>query len=292
MVDNVKEQIRKMLTEEFLTPKQIALKRKTSVQAVYKIIRKLKEKGELQGSMNTPYHSPNPPTNIKPSIRLHGQQFSITLTAPSTHTGLTFLLSGVKVKVLNRVILIWSKAVEFQGDTTEHALKQSMGFWHTFFLRLEDRLKIYFYSQNKGSIKLVASHYEEQDSETGKYMDKKGERLQIRSTKDGMVWLTTDRSFKLENTEALHPKTSYEDSQLIFDNIFNSWRDKKAYTPEETTNAIGQLAAQFHFYQKNMETHVKAIQQLSYSVKRLTKVVEAKKACRDREQKDLGGWLG
>lgn len=243
MVETKKEEeVRKALTEQFLTPKQIANRRKTSVQVVYKTIKKLKEKGILRGSMDTPYHSFNPPSNFKPSLRLHGQQFSVTLSLPSRHRGLTFLLEGVKVKVFNRSIQIWSKHKDFSGSTTEEVLKQSMAYWHTFFLRLEERLKVFFYSQNKGEIRQVAAHYEEQDSETGKHCSKKGERLQIRSTKDGMVWLTTDKSFRLENTEALHPKTAYEDSQLVFDDIFNSWRDGKAFTPREATDAIGRLA--------------------------------------------------
>lgn len=36
-----------LLTKEFLTIKQIALRRKTSIQAIYKIIGKLKQKGIL-----------------------------------------------------------------------------------------------------------------------------------------------------------------------------------------------------------------------------------------------------
>ena len=65
-----------MITKDYEIPKGIALRRKTSIQAVYKIINKLKEKGYLtrgfnRGLKKTKSTKPfKPPKHLKKFIRL------------------------------------------------------------------------------------------------------------------------------------------------------------------------------------------------------------------------------
>jgi DNA-binding CsgD family transcriptional regulator len=65
------QEILHLITDEFLTLKQIAYRRQTSLQAVYKIIKKLKEKGVLNKGLKKVENSR--PTFNQNDIRLHGQ---------------------------------------------------------------------------------------------------------------------------------------------------------------------------------------------------------------------------
>ena len=72
------EEVLNMLTGEFLTVKQIALRRKCSRQAVHKILKKLKGKGAYNIGLQKVDKANG---TIQPSnqIRLHAQQFIIKI---------------------------------------------------------------------------------------------------------------------------------------------------------------------------------------------------------------------
>ncbi|MEX0596934.1 MAG: hypothetical protein WD512_10580, partial [Candidatus Paceibacterota bacterium] len=78
-----------LLTQEFLTPKKIQIRRQTSRQATYKIIKSLKQKGAIRPNyLENPMVDKSQPTcqpvNQKSTksvnqIRLHGQEFNIKI---------------------------------------------------------------------------------------------------------------------------------------------------------------------------------------------------------------------
>ena len=72
---NSEREVLKLITEEFLTLKQIQIRRGCTKQAVYKILKKLKEKGALnQGLQKVDYFQPTSQPN-----RLHGQELNIKI---------------------------------------------------------------------------------------------------------------------------------------------------------------------------------------------------------------------
>src|SRR3990167_5659123 len=76
-----------MLTDEFLTPRKIAIRRKTSHQSIYKTIKNLKKKGAFDIGFNRVAKNLS---TLQPSdttsklknqhqIRLHAQEFNINI---------------------------------------------------------------------------------------------------------------------------------------------------------------------------------------------------------------------
>jgi len=71
------KEILHLLTDEFLTIKQIAQRRNVSLQAIYKIVAKLKKKGAFDGGLNKVRKVQS--THNKSDVRLHGQEFNIKI---------------------------------------------------------------------------------------------------------------------------------------------------------------------------------------------------------------------
>ena len=286
-----------LLTEQYKTPKQIIYSLKISHSRIYQIINSAKKKGLLKGSQGLGWTKPtlspippldnpldNPPT-FPMEIRLHGQEFQITLARQTRHKKRVLFRQGARVHIYKQSIVLWgSDQLMFYGNTPDDCLKQSMAFWQNIFYWIEERINQYFFSKNTGVIKQVAAHYEEVNSNFAKVQG--NDRIVIRSTADQKVWLETDKSLKPDNTECKHPDTAHQDAQKVFDDVFNSWRDGKALTPMEATKAIGDLAMNMHYYAENMRSHVKAIKLLAKNIGQMNK-----SKLKDTKQKELSRWL-
>lgn len=220
---------------------------KISRRMVYKYIDKLKDKGYLSGNSYygfTKAHISDPYLEKRVhKLRLHGLQFHITFPNPSKYKRRVIRWKGNTLVIYRNSMEIYSGSDRhFFGQTTKDCLQEAFKYYDVFFHRVQQRYGIEFYKEGKDNVELVDGEIEEYNSETGKWLKKEDvNRLQVRATADGVVWMEYDHSKKGINIDLKHPKTFLNDSELIFDNIFNSWRDKTAMTPLEITEALSIL---------------------------------------------------
>lgn len=101
--------------------------------------------------------------------------------------------------------------------------------------------------------------------------DKEGKKLSI--VDKGKEWCLCDNSFNLHELETVNDNSLV--NNLGLQKVLNSYKNTGwKVTPEFTLNAINQVTQNQSMYNKNFESHVSAIKELSSSVRRLTEQVE------------------
>lgn len=242
-----------LLTQEFLTVKQVAIRRKTTVQAIYKIIRKLKKKGSLgmnnRGFKGVENIKPTfkPPKHFKPhKIRLHGQEFNIKILFKD-HRYKDLLKKCNLLHIDGNTIRLFKDAIEvysgqsFYADTVQKATVRSFNYWNRLFIRLENEFNVIILKPKYQNIKLVNQHYAEVNNELAEESEKKGDKIRVYTTDDGKLWFTIDNSFNLHEAETVHPSTAQHDIATVV-SFFNDLRDNTPPTLSQLMGIINKMA--------------------------------------------------
>ncbi|NIQ17177.1 MAG: hypothetical protein GTO02_23190, partial [Candidatus Dadabacteria bacterium] len=217
-------------------PRKIAIMRNTSVRAVYKIIKRLKEKGVFSNETKRVHrvHNLGPtcePYKLKnkgPYWRIHGQEWHIRVLYDSefyksvVHSSPSIQINGHRILVYKNVIKIYGK-MDFIGDKLEVALRRSVEYWDRFFTRLENHFKVVLVKPRAHNIRQVNCHIAEVNNGIAKEARIKKEKIKFYCREDGKLWFQCDHSFKLDEAEFLHPKTNYPDASS-FEKYFNDLR--------------------------------------------------------------------
>lgn len=210
-----------LLINEFLTIKQVSICRKTKVQAVYKIIKKLKKKGAYNdvkkiGTNIGGTFTLNVPKSNK--IRLHGQEFNIKILYKDQRYKNTLsksniqIIDGNTIKLYNNSIEIYS-GKSFYADSVHKATYKSFEYWTRIFNIIENDLKIIILKSRVDNINLVNSHYSEINNEIARDYEYRGDKLRVYAKDDGKLCCLIDNSFNLHELEWVHPKTSKPDAE-------------------------------------------------------------------------------
>ena len=267
------------LTENFFTVRKIADLYSVTPQAVYKTIRKLKEKGLISGSQlggfNKCTHYPMGGFN-RDQIRLHGGEFKIYLREETKHRKRIIRIRKARIHIYRKSILVWGKDIEFFGKDTKEALAKAQEFYNILFSKLEDRLNLDFYKEGYLNIEQVQNfHVENTNCLFAKSVYKNDlNMIKVRDTIDGKTRLQFDRSKGLRNTEAIHPENSTKDAEVIFDKVFNDYLTKDCFSPKECTDAIGSLAQSSKAYIENIKKHLGVLDEMSYTLKEINKALK------------------
>lgn len=277
------KEILHLVTDEFLTLKQIAQRRKTSLQAVYKIIKKLKEKGAFDGGLN---RVEKVESTFNPSdLRLHGQEFNIRILYQDNRyqqqlmkSNLEFM-DGNSLRLYKNSIEIYSGQSFFGKDINETE-KRSLDYWRRFLARLEHDWKITLLKPRARNIKIVNQHWARGNSEISDNAVKEKVRVWVYAEEDGKLCFITDDSFGFREDETLHPITAKPDRKAI-DKQINDWRINNPPTSSELATHIGNLVLGFDNYGKHIRSHIGVLNKieegqklLNHSVKRLSKVIK------------------
>lgn len=222
--------------KEFLTAKQISIRRKTSLQATYKILSSLKKKGALS---NHNYMVEKTKSTIQPyrGIRLHGEEYNIKIIHRDERYKQILskcnilTLDGHTIRLYRDSLEIYGKT-SFYGESVNKAHSKSVKYWSRFMTKLEYQLKIVILKAKKQNIKLVNSHYAEYNNELAEECEKKAQKIRVYAKEDGKLWFTIDNSYNLGEAENLHPETSKQDMTQIV-NHFNDIRNNKPPTLSE-----------------------------------------------------------
>lgn len=233
---NTEIEILTYLSIDFLTPQQIAVKRKTSKQAVNQVIQRLREKGCLNAA-NKRLDKSRPTRQPTHAIRLHAQEFNIKIIHKDERY-ISHLKKSNNLFIDGNRVLLYKNSIEvyatqmFFGESAQSATSKSFVYWNHFFTKLENDLKIIIIKDRYQNIKLVNAHYAEIHNEFAKDCNINAEKIKITTTEDGKLWFLIDNSFNLHEAETVHPQTAKPDIENVT-RFFNDIRDKNPPTNSE-----------------------------------------------------------
>lgn len=235
---NAEKEVLLLLTEDFLTPQKIAIRRKCTRQAVFKILKTLKNKGAYDLGLRMVDKSlstcqPCQPTfRMENKIRLHGQEFNIKILFKdgryinALEKGANVLYTdGNTTRLFKDSIEIYS-GQNFYAEDVQKATVKSFEYWNRFIARLEHDLKVILLKPRSQNIRLVNQHYAEINNELAKECEKKADKIRIFTNDDGKLWFLIDNSFNLHEAETVHPKTAQQDMTAV-KAFFNDVRDNE-----------------------------------------------------------------
>lgn len=230
-----------------LTQEAISIKRKSSRQAVNKIVKKLKEKGLFsktynaleQDSKGVAFSSVS--TQPKSLFRFHNMRWTLKILSKSnSHKGKEqFTFNGNKIKVWENVIEIYSKK-HFLGDTPADAYENALVYWYKIFVRLENRCNVVLIKDQYQNIQLTKCELANTNNEIAKDYILKGKKFQVKGS-DGKVWCLIDNSFGQFEFETINASSVKPDMERM-QKVLNDYRDNPdVMTPKEMHNHISQI---------------------------------------------------
>jgi len=239
-------EVLRLLTVDYMTPKMIANHYKTTIWAVYKIIKKLKEKGALKGGPIRGYKNmgvPAPKSSIR-YFRLHGLQLSIMALILSDkyrkHIKKTTILKingfNVIMYPTGNIQIYQAVGHSFNGETTDITMKRAMEYMNRIINKIENDWNIIIIKDRKCNIKVVNGHLAEVENGYAKYViDDLKTKITIYGS-DGIAWAKADTSGGKE-FETVHPAL-FKPDQDIMQKYFNDFREKEPPTNSEMYNLV------------------------------------------------------
>lgn len=268
---NAEKEVLKLITEDFLTLKQIQIRRQCSRQAVYKILKKLKEKGALNvGLQKVDKIEGVVNQNL---IRLHGQEFNIKILHQNESyqkqlksSNLIFI-DGHTIKLYKNSIELYAGGGQsFYGDTAQMAISKSLAYWKRFIARLEHDFNVILVKPRSRNIRIVNQHFARGESEICENAIENHKRIKVYAEEDGKLAFITDDSFGFKEDETIHPLTSKPDREAI-DKQVNDWRVHNPPTNSQLAGHVLQNAQNLDQYAIHLKAHVKSVQDLGEGTK-------------------------
>ena len=267
------------LNKEFLTPNQIANRRGTSNKAVYKIIKKLREKSCLDSTGNEGLKT-TPPVSMKGLKNHH------IITKLWRYHALHFVIKPyyfyprfhkIRTELGNYSIPYRDWTIKLHPDMVEVQLKPLVDFaspdkweatrnaeesFNRTVREICNKFGFHIWKEGKANIKLVNHHLSRNPSEIANARD--GEYLAIKGI-DGKIWFNIDKSKGAEH-EYLHPDRALTDSERI-EPYFNDFLyDQPPVLSEvwkitaENTKAINNYASIPEIYNTSINSLTEQIQ--------------------------------
>ena len=218
-ISKVELEVLQLIEEGIIIPRQMAIRRKVTPQAIYKTLTNLRKKGIIN-RLNKKVEKIRC-TRLKTNkLRLHGQEFNIKLIYRNSHYvnllkhSNVYEFDGNTIRLYNDSIEVYS-GHSFYGNTVKQVAGKSQHYWNNFFRKLENDLKVILIKPRVKNMKQVKGHIAEMDNEVAQENDMKGIRWGLRTDDDGKIWLLTDFSNKRHELEAVHPSTHLSDMEKI-----------------------------------------------------------------------------
>lgn len=278
------QEVLKLITEEFLTPKQIQLRRQCTRQAFYKILKSLKEKGAINLGLQKVDNSEAPVNHVnqKP-IRLHGQEFNIRIIFQD-HNYQNLLeksniiyIEGHTIKLYRSSIEVYAgEGISFYGDDAQECFSKSLVYWKKLFVRLENQFKVILVKPQTQNIKIVNQHFARGNSEVYVNATNHREKIKIFAKEDGKLAFITDDSFGFMEDETVHPKTAKPDREEI-DKQINDWRLNHPPTNSQLAQHILGVSQNLESYAVHLKAHVQSVKDLGSGVTELVRLIKEMK---------------
>ena len=272
----IEQEVYDLHIKEHLTINRISKLRRTSYQAAYKIIRRLKDKGIISRTLRgVKKHRPTfqPFLSKKGKyIRLHGLEVVAKILYKDEVYKNIFkkcnliYIEGNTIKLHKNSLNIFINESCY-AQTVNEATRKCLSYLDRILIKLEYDLKLIIVKSRRQNIKIVSRHYAEIHNELAKEFNEKGLKLEVRSTSDGKPWLLIDNSkyidkfgniIELNELEAVHPETSEEDMAYI-KNFFNDLRDNTSPLPSEMWKIVSVMEKEIYANRKDMALLIKEI---------------------------------
>ncbi len=267
-----------LLTKEFLTVQQAAIRRKTSTRAVYNIRKRLIEKGVLNivnqaispvemkvhktGGVSSEYEHP---------IRLHGEQYHIKIISCDDRYRKLISEGNKKIELDGHIVMCYRNSLDiysntsFFGKTPSECDSKALSYWTHFIVRLEQTVKCILMKRENMNISRVKAEFAETNNEIAKTAIKEHDKVRVVGA-DGKVWLLIDNSFNFKECETVHPKESKQDMQDTVQPFFNDLREND-YVP------LSELSQQMAKMSKNMNELTHAVKANAMSINALLQIL-------------------
>lgn len=256
-----------LLTDEFLTEKQIATRRGSSRQAVNRIIKKLKEKGLLNDVVAGG-------CKIDPPVSLKGMKNHNIIIKQWRYHALHFVVKpyyffpryhkireergGYGINYREWIIKLHPDMVEVQLKSGEdfadpdkwEATRKAEASFNRTLREVSEKFGFSVWKKNHVSIKLVNQELARNPSEIAN--TRNGEYLTV-AGHDGKIWFKVDCSKGAEH-EYSHPERTLSDSEKI-EPYFNDMLYNEPATLSQIMGTINQISQAInHLARVNQET--------------------------------------
>jgi len=262
-ISQIQAEILHCISKE-LSVKEIANYRKTSRNAVYKVLNTLSKNGliELIGRTHgltdkgrQSLHSFIGFTNKK---RYHDLAIKVEiLESPKNwemkrnqmirlpyfnkrvqlknNTYDLFSFGKVGVRTTTKSVII--RPLSLYGDNIEQALVELMDVFFDAVPKIENAFKIKLVKDKKANITIISQEISRLNDPLAKLYHKEGNRLYIKDPVTGEVWLHADYSFSVNELEAISVTKSPEDLPIV-EKQLNDWRKYNPQTNSELQEEI------------------------------------------------------
>ena len=289
----IQKEYLRLITEEFLTIDQIATRRNVSIQAVYKIVQKLRDKGAL--TITNEKVEKNQWYQLqKDKTRLHAQEFNIKILwqdqfyQKNLRKSNVFYLDGNLIKLYRNSVEIFSSQSFFGKDNLE-ADRKGNEYWNKFFRRLENDLKVILIKNRAKNIKEVKREYAHTDSEVYENTEKHKDRIMVYAEEDGKLAFLTDDSWQFNEDEFVHTETAKQDRGFA-DKHINDWRLKNPPTQSELAQGQAEIGQNIGYLSKVVSEQGKMVLGLPNVLNRLEKQINSHLSLIQEYRKENKAW--
>lgn len=278
-ITKVQKEVLGYVLRDHLTINKIAKIRGKSPRSVYKIVQRLKQNGWLSGSQIKRFTNLGvTPKKVqkfkgKPTIRLHGVSFKIKILTSSKfyeeyrqNKNVEYIDNNTLMLYKQTLILHISK--DFISDQVFKCTRDMFNYLNRILLRIENQLGIIIVRERYTTVKLRSWHYAEINNELAKDCNDKKVKIEIYCRDDGRIWFKIDNSFNLNEAETLHTETAERD-MIKLREYFNDIRDHQLVLPSQMYKMMIMITKNQVTFDANMQSHIKAVQELGKQVKRL-----------------------
>lgn len=242
-----------LLTEEFLTIKQVSIRRQTSDKAVYQIVDRLVKKGYID-KQNFKALKKTPPCHLElekekvvfKEWRYHNLHFVIKpfYFFPRYHKIRTEK-GNYGINHREWVIKLHSDMVEIQLQALQDfsdvdkwmATRKAEESFNRTLREVSNKYGFGVFKEGKANIRLVNQHLAQNPSEVAN--SRNGEYLAIRDSYDGKIWFVVDQSKKAEH-EYTKSDRALSDSEKI-EPYFNDLLNKQPMKNSDLEQRFMQL---------------------------------------------------
>ena len=153
------------------------------------------------------------------NLRLHSNEYNIKILRSSPYYDnlkslKVLVIKGMKVRLYNKSIEVYDTNSYIGHDLNDIFLNALESFM-SVLRYLENDFHITLIKERYHNISHVKSHYSETTNEIAKDYLIREQKLQLKKSEDGKVWLLIDNSFNLEELETVHPSTAKQDMAAI-----------------------------------------------------------------------------
>lgn len=235
---------------------------------------------------------------VNPQVRGHDLVFTLSLPSINNWEKRTQYLKLKKIlfKILpymksesividERKVWLTNKSVIFFmgksyfADTSIQAISKALEDLFSLIHQLEKKLKVSLKHPEGYLIRTSRQHFALIKNELAQQYLREHKKLMVRDEKG--LWLIIDDSFNLEELENVHSLTALDDNMIVQD-FFNDLK-KDPSTLSDLKSLIGKVAQETlknaqnqEVYNKNIEKHLKVLDEMSNTLKEIQKSLKKK----------------